>query len=1055
MARSPFGTPGSYDPGGSSGGGGGGGDADDSDDDDGGSSSPGSITRDRGGASAGGGGEPTVDVDGGDGGGGDDRGGGGSVGPSRQTRSTRTDGDADSSVTVDPADDGDGGSSGSSSSGSVTRDRGGAGAGGDGDPTVGVDGSDDGGSSSAGSVGPSRQGRDDRGGDSSVGSVTRDRGGAGAGGAGQPTAGLGADDDNSGAGRDPTDPRDAPSATPNPTTAPDQGVEAGTGSQSDRVVDAATALEREVLDRFSTLDGSDVRVTRSGDTLEAELTRTGEEQLTADARQGGDARLLAEARRIEQQRAISAAQSGGDRRLRTEATPNVEGGDIRLEIAEREAREEAAGEVRSELSQEIDFSFGLGDPNEDEVEQFIRNDVTGATSSFFDRAVENIEVATTEPDSFGDRAADDAIRDAADLLGNAPATAVDTVEAGAGIGRDALIIQTNPTGSDAEEAAIDRNIRRGELVVKGIQQTATDVQENPSEIGGVASQAGIGLVFGTTASRAVRSTTGLQGPDLSRRAARSAADAASRARAAASRGASSVGDAAPRVDVSVDPDAPPVLLESDPLARASLPDTPDITTPNVDVRQSTAATAEVLAGDVRRAAGSGVDSAREAVAEVVNADPSEFVPDIDDVSNRARVRAGAADAPTSRRVTAADAAVELRDRLPGAPSTDSSLSGLFGRAGLRAGAADAPTTRRITAFDTISTVRSRLPDTPDANTGLLGLFGRANLRAEAADAPTSRRLTVADAAEEVRDLIPSSLNRDVGFSGAVSRANLRAELADAPTSRRVTAADAGAEFRDRVPDSIGDLTDVTVRVGDPDRNGEIEVRIPEQDADLGPFADEGLGDLGTGRNTGTDTNTDGAPTDVDTGGSDDGAVTVARTDTNVGRGQADSSTNRGSGDAPSADTGLGFGLAAAAESTEPAVDERDVIDTPDSFFNDQFGDLGTGNDLNGRSEIDQPTETDLPPDVDQPTDFETEIESRVRPDTRTDVDVRTDVDADAGRQRRRELPELIDDVDTDSDGLPAALSVEDSIFDTGVAQNFAELEARLDRENLPESLRGT
>jgi hypothetical protein len=182
--------------------------------------------------------------------------------------------------------------------GSVTRDRGGAGAGGGGEPTVGV-GDTDSGSSSGGSTGPSRQGRDDRGSpppDPDPAPDPRNAPSA--------TGAPGSDD----GGRDAGDPADAPSATPTPG-APEQGIE--TGGATDRVVDAAAGLEQDVLDRFSTLDGSDVRVEREGNQLTAELTESGRDQFTVDAPQGGDARLFAAARPDGDGSSLPTADIGG------------------------------------------------------------------------------------------------------------------------------------------------------------------------------------------------------------------------------------------------------------------------------------------------------------------------------------------------------------------------------------------------------------------------------------------------------------------------------------------------------------------------------------------------------------------------------------------------------------------------------------------------------------------------------------------------------------------------------------------------------------------------
>jgi len=369
----------------------------------------------------------------------------------------------------------------------------------------------------------------------SVGSVTRDRGGAGAGGGGEPTAGLGSGDDDSSSGGGPSDPSNAPSATPAPgsddggrdagdpadapsaTPAPgaaEQGVE--TGGAVDRVVDAAAGLEQDVVDRFPSLDGSDVRVERAGNQLTAELTESGRDQFTASP-QGGDARLFTEAGEIQQGRAISAAQSGGDQRLRNQATPNIEGGDQRLfnEAAQQQRQQDPSNRP---LQQEIDFSAGLGGPG-DEVERAFRDTVAEPTADFFDDPTDTLPVqSAAADDSAADRAGRDFITDTSEAVGALPGQVPETAESAAGIARDLDIILRNEPG-DARSAAQARNRRRLSRVAGAVDRTATNVRDDPTELAGLAGQLGVAVGVGGATGAAGRRLSGgrIGGSDLSGR----------------------------------------------------------------------------------------------------------------------------------------------------------------------------------------------------------------------------------------------------------------------------------------------------------------------------------------------------------------------------------------------------------------------------------------------------------------------------------------------------------------------------------------------------------
>ena len=168
------------------------------------------------------------------------------------------------------------------------------GGGGDDDDSGGRDPSDP---SDAPSATPDPGGSDDSGGGgrdptdpSDAPSATPDPGGSDSGGGGgssdprnapSATPAPGGDD----GGRDAGDQSDAPSATPDPG-AGEQGLEAG--GAADRIVDAAAELEQDVVERYPSLDGSDVRVEREGNQLTAELTESGRAAFREEATDGRD-----------------------------------------------------------------------------------------------------------------------------------------------------------------------------------------------------------------------------------------------------------------------------------------------------------------------------------------------------------------------------------------------------------------------------------------------------------------------------------------------------------------------------------------------------------------------------------------------------------------------------------------------------------------------------------------------------------------------------------------------------------------------------------------------
>jgi len=312
------------------------------------------------------------------------------------------------------------------------------GGGGSDDDSGGSGGGDDG-----GSTGPSRQGRDDRTDGDAGASVTvpapDDDGGGSPGGSTPPTGDVGGPDtvDDTGAGD--SDPRNAPSA---------QQPETGT------------------------------------DTPNIE---------------GGDQRLFNEAAEQRRDRQQSAAQSGGDQRLRNEATPNIEGGDQRLfnEAAEQRRPEEQFGDdpVQNPVTGnrlETDLE-GLSDRFQSGATDALRSvsarpDRTGVST------VRQTAVETADPFQLA-LAAKEGVEFVGDVRDRVPADDISNQER-----LDALADGELPE-SDSRESFVDDVEERTGAIARGTVDRATS---SPGEFG---LEVATGFVGGTVAASAARRGT--------------------------------------------------------------------------------------------------------------------------------------------------------------------------------------------------------------------------------------------------------------------------------------------------------------------------------------------------------------------------------------------------------------------------------------------------------------------------------------------------------------------------------------------------------------------
>jgi hypothetical protein len=310
--------------------------------------------------------------------------------------------------------------------------------GGSDDDSGGGGGGDDG-----GSTGPSRQGRSDRtdgdGGASVTVPAPDDDDGGSPGGSTPPTGDVGGPDtvDDTGAGD--SDPRNAPSA---------QQPETGT------------------------------------DTPNIE---------------GGDQRLFNEAAEQRRDRQQSAAQSGGDQRLRNEATPNIEGGDQRLfnEAAEQRRPEEQFGDdpVQNPVTGnrlETDLQ-GLSDRFQSGATDALRSvsarpDRTGVST------VRQTAVETADPFELA-LAAKEGVEFVGDVRDRVPADDISNQER-----LDALADGELPE-SDSRESFVDDVEERTGAIARGTVDRATS---SPGEFG---LEVATGFVGGTVAASAARRGT--------------------------------------------------------------------------------------------------------------------------------------------------------------------------------------------------------------------------------------------------------------------------------------------------------------------------------------------------------------------------------------------------------------------------------------------------------------------------------------------------------------------------------------------------------------------
>jgi hypothetical protein len=234
------------------------------------------------------------------------------------------------------------------------------------------------------------------------------------------------------------------------------------------------------------------------------------------------------------------------------------------------------------------------------------------------------------------------------------------------------------------------------------------------------------------------------------------------------------------------------------------------------------------------------------------------------------------------------------------------------------------------------------------------------------------------------------------------------------------------------------LRDLTIRVGD--SGSEVRrARVPDQDdSDLGPFADDDLGDLG---DLDSDVDADGPTVSPDTDAGDSGgqaAASTVRRDADADSNPLSETAGRQSSPSVADDlsrsvtgvtalSSVGEGPAADTDpSVDPGVEPTTGADEVGAVgegvdvgvgegLGDAFGEgLDSPLDTGGRTDPTPTTRTDS----DVRTDFDSELRSDL--DTRTDLDTRSDLrfDLEQDNRNRRRDPEIDFDGEGDGDLLP-------------------------------------
>jgi len=847
------------------------------------------------------------------------------------------------------------------------------------------------------------------------------------------------DSDSSGSNTQPGDEIEGPGGAAPPAQGVEQETPDGQGfTPEERAVSQqAQGLEQQVLDNNPDLSSEDVRIVREErdgqDVLAAELTRTGEatrqEAFEKDpdgpggssppgpTGGGGDDPEVGESaiddvgiRGIR----VNSQQRGG------ESDPSIEGGDARLAI-----------ESTDQSSQQPENTEEFGDiaVNNPLTGNRVEEDLKNAADAFRNEAqgvIRRTGTVGTPVGTAGARPSDEVtdglqgqVAESTIRLANIPQLASEGKEIG-----EFAVTQPQRAVTDTDEFISDVTERSTEIA----ESTATRAEENPAQFAigttvGLVGAAGAGRFVGSATRRASGGRVDL-GSDLSGRTAQRVSETTRRlgdsTRSATGQAANAVRRRTPEVRVERDPDAGLVEIEGSGPSLPSRPSTPEVTErvsglrdrvgTDTSITDSARAQAAVAATTARRSASEAADTVRNAPARAQVA------------ASRARRRVS--DLPTDARFElsqarsrAQEATSSLVDRSRPSIDRDVDLSRPLSDTNVRQSA-------RVQAAIAASSARRRIseaaPSRPSASLDSPDVDFRQSAAAQAEILASSVRRRASEATQPVRN--------------APDRARITADRAQ----RRLGEARADAAFeaavaRDRITDRVPSLSggngalsvdapslsgarDLTIRIGNSEtRRG----RVPDDpDTDLGPFADESLGELDRGvdldgRSSEGPSLTDEPDIDASPGASDgQSAVALER--------RADSGTPRQS-----------RGYRQARRRDSPGDFERAIAS---GFVASQFGDT-TGPSVGPRAEPRDAVGSDLEdptavgPGVETPTDIaptetpdtglrtgtgtstglttDTSTGTGLRQDTdvRIDsrVDVRADIESRTDSRRRSDL----------------------------------------------------
>jgi hypothetical protein len=291
------------------------------------------------------------------------------------------------------------------------------------------------------------------------------------------------------------------------------------------------------------------------------------------------------------------------------------------------------------------------------------------------------------------------------------------------------------------------------------------------------------------------------------------------------------------------------------------------------------------------------------------------------------------------------------------------------------------------------------------------LAGSARRRAAAATEPIRNAPDRARIASDRAQRRLGDVRADAGLEAAAARARI---------SERLSSSRDGSALPSLDTPSLSGARDLTIRIGESD--GPRRARVPDDSGDdLGPFADDSLGELGVLDETDTSGNSravDGP--DVDGSRRSSGgpsAVTLQRRgdadtrrppgDRGAGRRDRPRDLERGVASGVAADQV--FGQDARTPSIAPGIEPADAVDgaldeaagvgatveTPTDIGSTETPRTGTGTGLGTptRLRTDTSTRTDLRQDTDVRSDLR--VDARADLDTRTDSRRQRDLDIDA------------------------------------------------------------